>query len=379
MFITNAFTCGGVENALFDLIEGLNREIFDITVFALYKGHEWDEKFLKTGVRIVFATPILRNPYNPFERVKIHNDYKKLAISRQNHGAGLLDIFFKESFDLIICYHGYSDVAACFSLGGKAKTIEYVHCAVDSNPTVRDKTLQNSQAIQNCDRILCVSQIAKGQIDRLLGVEKKTIVAHNPIRFERIIELANESDVTIDSPYICAIGNFVRGKGFAMLVNIFGRLSAQAIKCKLVIIGDGPEMDNVRATVNAYNLEASVILTGYRANPYPLLKNAKYLVISSFNEGMPVVAMEALCLGVPVISAYPSVQELFGTEECGVIAESTEEGLYSTLNRVLPDEELYQRLKLGAQRRSEYYKNDGDLKKIERIYLDLLEEDPDVR
>lgn len=375
LFITNAFTCGGIENALYDLIQSLNRDIFDITIFALYKGQVWDEKFINTGVRIVFATPVLRNPYNPFERIKIHNDYKRLAVSRKNQGDKLLDIFFKESFDLIICYHGYSDVAACFSLGGKAKTIEYVHCAVDTNLAIRKQVLENAKAIRKCDRLVCVSKIAKEQIDVLLGVEKKSIVAHNTICYDRVKRMSLEKDIEICAPYICAIGNFGKGKGFPMLVNIMGELYRNGISTKLVIIGDGPDMENVKKAIHENQLEESVILTGYRANPYPILKNAQYMVISSFNEGMPVVAMESLCLGVPVISAYPSVCELFGEEKCGVISESTEEGLYTTLKSVLHDEVLYSQLRQGAQRRSEYYKNGGDLKRIEQVYLDLIEEE----
>lgn len=374
LFITNAFTCGGIESALYDLIVGMNKDIFDITVFALYKGHEWDEKFQNTGVRVVFATPELKNPYNIFERLKIRNDYKKLAKSKESNGEGMLDVFFRESFDLIICYHGYSNVAACFSLGETAKTIEYVHCAVDSNPAVRKDVLREAQAIQKCDKIICVSQMAKAQIDNLLGVADKTLVAHNPINYQRVHELAENGDWNQDSPYICAIGNFVKGKKFTMLVKIFGQLLEDGLACKLVIVGDGPEMQNIRTAIEENHLSEYVHLTGYQSNPYPILKNAKLLIISSFNEGMPVVAMEALCMGVPVVSAYPSVQELFGEEVCGMITESTEEGLYRGLKKVLSDEELYHILKQGAIKRSEYYKNDSDLKRIERIYLELLED-----
>ena len=374
LFITNAFTCGGIENALFDLVQGMDKERFDITIFALYKGHEWDLKFLDLGVRIVFATPVLHNRLNVFERIKIHNDYKKLYYSRNNNGEGLLDIFFDESFDLIICYHGYSDVSACFSLGRNAKTIEYAHCAVDTNSEIREDILRNQQAIKECDRIICVSKKVKEQIDRLLGVEKKTIVAHNPISYMRICDLATAYDFEMDSPYICAIGNFVEGKNFVLLVNIFAKLLSQGVNYKLVIVGDGSDMVNVRSAIQDNNIKDYVVLTGYKENPYPIIKNSKYLVISSFDEGMPVVAMESLCLEVPVISAYPSVEELFANEKCGIITESSEEGLFDALNAVLSDEELYKVLKKGAINRSDYYKNNGDLKRVERIYLDLIEE-----
>jgi glycosyltransferase involved in cell wall biosynthesis len=84
-----------------------------------------------------------------------------------------------------------------------------------------------------------------------------------------------------------------------------------------MIVGDGPDREYLERLIRAMDLQNSVILAGYQSNPYPYMKKSRFLVISSYTEGLPVISMEALSLGVPVVATIPSIGEAFGEEICG--------------------------------------------------------------
>ena len=56
VFLHNQLVCGGAEKALLDLIKLLDKSKFDITVYALHYGGEFEEEFKGTGIRVL-------NPY----------------------------------------------------------------------------------------------------------------------------------------------------------------------------------------------------------------------------------------------------------------------------------------------------------------------------
>ena len=68
-------------------------------------------------------------------------------------------------------------------------------------------------------------------------------------------------------------------------------------------MGKGSLLDDLSTQVKELNLEERVLFTGFVKNPYPILKGAQLFVLSSLYEGMPNVLLEAIALGVPVVSS----------------------------------------------------------------------------
>ena len=126
--------------------------------------------------------------------------------------------------------------------------------------------------------------------------------------------------------------------------------------------------------MNATETQDTVILAGYQSNPYPYMKQSKFLVSSSFTEGLPVIAMEALCLGIPLVSSVPSVEEIFGEEECGLITENDNKSLVEGIRKMLTDETYYQKIKSGAERRSIFFDGQRMVREVEQIFLDMMKE-----
>ena len=109
-----------------------------------------------------------------------------------------------------------------------------------------------------------------------------------------------------DTPRLLCVGRLCEQKGQMLLLQAVAALVADKIPLKLILVGDGPLRGAIERFITAHQLHEHVELTGslngeqVRAQ----LAQAKAFVLPSFAEGLPVVIMEALALGRPVISTY---------------------------------------------------------------------------
>ena len=85
------------------------------------------------------------------------------------------------------------------------------------------------------------------------------------------------------------------------------------------------------------------------------------------------VSMESLCLGVPVVAAYPTVAELFDNTCCGLITENDDSSLEAGVRKMLADSQFYQQAKNGALERSRVFRAQVMIKEVEQIYDAVME------
>lgn len=109
-----------------------------------------------------------------------------------------------------------------------------------------------------------------------------------------------------EMPTFLCIGRFSSEKGHTVLLDAFADLIRQRPDCRLVLAGDGPLRGQIEARIRDLGLEAHVRITGWisSAEVRAELEAATVLVQPSFQEGLPVVIMEAMALGRPVLSTY---------------------------------------------------------------------------
>jgi len=102
-------------------------------------------------------------------------------------------------------------------------------------------------------------------------------------------------------PVILGMGRLARVKDFATLLSAFAKVRS-ARDCRLVILGEGKERDNLSALAHELGIQEDFRLPGYRDNPFAYLNKASLYVLSSVWEGSPNTLIEALAVGVPVVS-----------------------------------------------------------------------------
>jgi glycosyltransferase involved in cell wall biosynthesis len=103
-------------------------------------------------------------------------------------------------------------------------------------------------------------------------------------------------------PTVVGIGRLVPHKGFDVLIRAHARLRASGIDHHVLILGEGPQRDDLEALVKDLSVRASVFMPGFVPNPYPFLARAAVFTLASRLEGMPLVLIEAMALGIPIVA-----------------------------------------------------------------------------
>lgn len=372
VFVEYQLVCGGAEQALFDLISLLDKERFEPSVFVQNPGGTWEKKFTDAGIPVIHDYDCRKPTLNPLR--KLGNFVKKCKVAKANRqeGKGLLDVCLPEQPDIVVSYNAWMQSEIAFAKD--AKSVKYIHGDPGTNPVYRQEATEERELLGRYDRIVCVSQAAWSAFREISGLTEQTELHYNPLNSDNVRSLSRQPvDLPEDLPVVCAVGRLAEEKGFERLLVIHRHLLDQGIRHRLVIVGDGPDRDFLPRMARALDIQDSVIFTGYQANPYPYMARSRFLASSSFTEGLPVIAMEALSLGIPVVSTVPSVGEAFGGEACGLITENSVSALEEGIRRMLTDDGFYGNLKTGAEKRSAYFDGKRMIKEIEDMFVSLVE------
>ncbi|MGK7943686.1 MAG: glycosyltransferase [Microcystaceae cyanobacterium] len=157
------------------------------------------------------------------------------------------------------------------------------------------------------DHILTVSHGAAQDLAKVTGLPISEIkVIYNPVITQ---ELLNKTQEKIEHPWfkpgeppvIIAVGRLHPQKDYPTLIRSLARVK-QVQPCRLMILGQGPNKDQLMALIRELNLTDDISLLGFVENPYAYMKQATLLALSSRNEGLPTVLIEALAVGLPVVA-----------------------------------------------------------------------------
>lgn len=160
----------------------------------------------------------------------------------------------------------------------------------------------------------------------------------------------------IDRPQLVCVGRLCAQKGQLFLVEAAGRLAKEGWDFKLVLVGDGPLRAEIEQAIARLGIADKIEITGWASN-HQVQKHilaSRALVLPSFAEGLPVVIMEALALGRPVLSTYVAgIPELVEPGVCGwLVSAGSIEALTDKMRTVLqsPIDQLEQMGRVGIER-----------------------------
>ena len=102
-------------------------------------------------------------------------------------------------------------------------------------------------------------------------------------------------------PVIIACGRLVWQKDYPTLLKAFAELRRSRI-ARLIILGDGPNKPQLTNLAQNLGIQADVEFSGFQSNPFSYISRAQVFVLSSHNERLPTVLIEALACGTPVVS-----------------------------------------------------------------------------
>ena len=154
---------------------------------------------------------------------------------------------------------------------------------------------------------------------------------------------------------LVCVGRLNEQKGHLILLEAARKLALAEIDFQLVLVGDGELRSQIESLIAQFDLQERITITGWADSEQVRrhIINSRAMVLPSFAEGLPVVIMEALALGRPVVSTYiAGIPELV-EPDCGwLVPSSSVEALTETISKVLQlsTDELSQMGQVGAKK-----------------------------
>jgi colanic acid/amylovoran biosynthesis glycosyltransferase len=141
-----------------------------------------------------------------------------------------------------------------------------------------------------------------------------------------------------DAPRLVCVGRLSEQKGQLLLLEALGELHRRGRAFTLSLVGDGELRPAVEEAISRLDLQNHVHLEGWanETTVRRLMLEARALVVPSFAEGLPVVIMEALALGRPVVSTYVGGIPELVLKNCGwLVPAGSKDDLVAALEEVL--------------------------------------------
>lgn len=369
LFFMETVDFGGAETVFTNIIKNINKSKFCIKVVT-ERDHELFTDEIKAAV-----------PYDCFiktERSAVRDFWNKIVIklSLVLSEKNIRKYFIRGNYDVEVAFcEGYSTKIIGNSGKRNCKKIAWVHTDVIKNPW-SEKIFGSAEEEKKCyekfDAIVCVAETMKESFIKKYGMAEKVHVLYNPLDFESVIKKSEEkTDFKFgDGMRFVLAGTFIKIKGFDRFVKVCKRLKDDGELFSALIMGDGEEKENIKKIIAETNLGDTVKILDFQTNPYKYIAHSDVYVCSSYAEGYSTAVSESVALNVPVITTECSgMREIFGENECGIICENSEDGLYNAMKKVLNDPSLLKKFSAEEKKRT----NDFSLQKRVKAIEDFLE------
>ncbi len=169
---------------------------------------------------------------------------------------------------------------------------------------------------------------------------------------------------------IGSVGRFVPVKDFPLFIAI-GKVLAQAGEnVRLVLLGEGPQKDELQALVRQKGLDAVVSFADPCADPTEFYQSLDLYLNTSRHEGIPLSLLEAMACGTPVVApAVGGIPEIIRDQEEGILVRvRTAAAFAEACQRVLHDSAVYNSMRMCARKRVE---SEFSSEKMAASYLTL--------
>lgn len=241
--------------------------------------------------------------------------------------------------------HGFRDEILNSPLKSSKKLI-WIHNDLKKTE-LYNYTDEEFQKFFGFDKIMAISEKIQQDFEILAKTEQeknKIVRIYNPLDTEEIIAKSKVGSRNFEdeSPVFISVGTVFPQKGFDRLLKVHRRLLDEGFNHKIQILGDGYDFENIKKLQQDLGVAETSTLFGFTDNPYPVIKNADFYILSSRYEGFPTVLFEAITLKKRIISTDVSgVREMLNDGKLGLIVNNSEDGIYEGMKKALQNPESF--------------------------------------
>lgn len=370
LFVVDDRKMGGVSILLEDILNNISLKNINIDLLILNNDGEMLSN-LPESVNVIYGTsffnvvnqslknlirnkkifPLLKKLYLVF-LMKSNLIGYKIKKERENILNKKYDkeIAFKDGFCGL--FVGYGD---------SKEKIQWLHADYLKHDDLKNYRNLFKKIYNKFTTIVAISKPVGNNFNAIYGQKEKTISIYNYVNTKKIISRSLERTVSLSDKKInlISVGRFHPMKGYLRLIEVIKKLKEDDLfnDCHLTLIGDGPEYVKAKDLINEFKLNNEIELLGKITNPFPYVKEADLFIMSSVYEPFGLTVIEALVLGVPILSTKVATIKEMLASDYGMIVDNSEEGLYNGLKQIITDCKLLNNYKKNLRT----YKYDTDL------------------
>lgn len=314
--VFTSYSQGGMENSFKYLTQALIESFDNIDIFVYVIKGISNVKYLTPTVEVVRGYHNFKSKWGKY--------YKRIAIN-----------FSSDWMSSLLCKISFNSYISW----------------INSNPLTMKKARMaqiNFYLLKMSKSIVCICKEQK-EILRKYGFRNNIDVIYNCVNVDEVISKTKLMTQGVLKETILMTARFdLRSKDFFTLIDAYSLLSSKLReKHRLVLLGDGPDIEKIKKYVEMKGLERYVVLPGFRDNPYAWMAKASVNVLSSKSEGFSNSAIEAMSCGVPLIitNYHTGAYEISCNDKnCLMVPIGDSKLMCKTIENVLENKELQSKL-----------------------------------
>ncbi len=317
-FIINCFSKGGgAESLLTSILNGLDPKKYELGVMEIIHDTIKQEP-IPEYVKVYPYYTLADAPDRKARMYYVYHEWNRVIAE-----------YVPQDYDV---YISFNYLKPSFLLPPGKKNIAWIHG--DLYNLLEDKMQEERQlqdkSFEKAKKIVVISDnTEKSLIDLYPNHKNKSIKLYNCIDAKRIRKESNcKCDIKLDDNSVIFVGRLDDNKNPIRAIEIFEEVLKKKRDAKLYFLGFGNLKDEVEATIREKQLEDSIILLGYHDNPFPIIKQAKVMLMVSKSEGYSLAVSEAISLGVPVVSTrVGAADRQISSDRNGMVIDSNAEAV----------------------------------------------------
>jgi len=367
VYIVNSLNLGGTENLVVQMSLAFQGK-YNISVICLDEPGIWAEKLRNSGINVHC---FWRQPGLDFSMAG-----KIASFCKDNH------------IDLIHAHQCTPWFYGALSriIHHKPKLLFEEHGRHYPEIYSGKKNIVNKLLIQNLThKIIAVSKDVGSRLVKYEGITPSRINViyngvHPPVLIDRKrrAELRQQLGIGPNDFVIGSVGRLDPIKNFPMLLTAVSNARKDIHNLKCVLVGDGPEMEDLQQQARSLKIESEVIFAGYRQDAIDLLQCMNFFVLCSFSEGTSMALLEAMSSGIPaIVTDVGGNPELITHHHNGwVIPSDDHKELKNAIIEAYSNSKLSQEMANNAHRCfASSFSFDGMLANYNQLYLELVGSD----
>lgn len=353
LIVNNNMKVGGVQKSLCNLLWSLDPAEYRVTLLLFSKSGAYLDELPDT-VRVIEET----GPFRLFGLSQ--NEYKGLDAVKRTCLALICRLFGRDAAVRLMrkrqtTVSGYDCVISFLNNGPKEvlyggaqdfvlhcteadRKVLFLHSDYDRSGSHYPA---NDRAVAQFDVIAACSEgCRRAFVAALPQLADRCIAVRNCHRYEDIRAMADEDAVTYgpDAIHAVTVARMTPRKGVDRAIRGVAAARKAGHPLVLHIVGDGPMRSSLQQLAEELAVTDAVIFHGEMSNPYPYIKQADFMLLTSYHEAAPMVIEEARCLGVPILSTeIISTKEMVTEAQAGWVCDNDQAAIDEMLCRVLAD------------------------------------------